>query len=71
MGPVNCGKNENMKVKESREIRDLITGAAVEISNPESYELDTVLLNSAYYKFRDKEYRFLLCEARESGLKIA
>ncbi len=70
MGP-RYGKTECIKLNQNHEIRDLITGVAVEISNPESYELDTVLLNSAYYKFRDKEYRFLLSEARESGLKIA
>jgi hypothetical protein len=70
MGP-RYGKTETVKLKENREIRDLITGATVEISNPDSYELETVLIDSAFYKFRDKEYRFLLCHARESGLKIA
>ncbi|HSE41796.1 MAG TPA: hypothetical protein VLH08_13620 [Acidobacteriota bacterium] len=70
MGP-RYGKCENVKVVQTREIRDLITGSKVEISNPDAYELETVLIDSAYYKYRDKEFRFLLCQARESGLKIA
>jgi hypothetical protein len=53
------------------EVRDLLTGEMVQIYNPDSYELETVLVNSAYYKYLGKEFRFLLCQARESGLKIA
>ena len=71
MGP-RYGKCDSIKVAQAaREIRDLITGSTVEISNPDAYELETVLVNTAYYKYRDKEFRFLLCQARESGLKIA
>jgi hypothetical protein len=71
MGP-RYGKCESVKVVQAtREIRDLITGSTVVISNPDAYELETVLIDSAFYKYRDKEFRFLLCHARESGLKIA
>lgn len=62
---------ENRSVRERKELRDLNSGKMIEITNPDSYELDTVLIDSAYYKFCGQEYRFLLCQARVSGLKIA
>jgi hypothetical protein len=52
-------------------LRDLNSGETVEIISPGSFELETVLLDSAYYKFRGREYRFLLSKARELGLKVA
>jgi hypothetical protein len=52
-------------------LRDLNSGERVEIISPGSFELEAVLLDSAYYKFRGKEYRFLLSKAREFGLKVA
>jgi hypothetical protein len=52
-------------------LRDLNSGEAVEIISPGSFELESVLLDSAYYKFRGREYRFLLSKARELGLKVA
>ena len=52
-------------------LRDLNSGEVVEILSPSSFELETVLLDSAYYKFRGREYRFLLARARELGLKVA
>ncbi len=52
-------------------LRDLNSGEVVEVIAPGSFELETVLLDSAYYKFRGREYRFLLSKARELGLKIA
>jgi hypothetical protein len=52
-------------------LRDLNSGEFVEVIAPGSFELQTVLLDSAYYKFRGKEYRFLLSKARQLGLKIA
>jgi hypothetical protein len=51
-------------------LRDLNSGELVLVVAPGSFELEAVLLDSAYYKFRGKEYRFLLCQAREAGLKI-
>jgi hypothetical protein len=56
---------------EDWKLRDLNSGEEVEIISPNSFVLETVLLDSAYYKFRGKEYRFLLCKARELGLKVA
>lgn len=56
---------------EDLKLRDLNSGEIVEILSPGSFELETVLLDSAYYKFRGREYRFLLCRARELGLKVA
>ena len=53
------------------QIRDLNTGELVDIPSPGSFQLETVLIDSAYYKYSGKEYRFLLCKARELGLKIA
>jgi len=52
-------------------LRDLNSGQLVEIDSPGSFELETVLLDSAYYKYRDRTFRFLLCKARELGLKVA
>jgi hypothetical protein len=52
-------------------IRDLNSGEVVEVISPGSFELETVLLDSAYYKFRGRDYRFLLSKARELGLKVA
>ena len=59
------------KKDQSTGIRDLISGNTVEIHDPESYALETVLIDSAYYTFCGREFRFMLCHARQSGLKIA
>lgn len=56
---------------EEPKLKDLNSGEFVEVLAPGSFELETVLLDSAYYKFRGREYRFLLSKARELGLKIA
>ncbi len=64
-------KDEREERSQNPEIRDLLSGSMVQICNPDSYELETVLIDSAYYKYRGKEFRFLLCHARVSGLKIA
>ena len=64
-------KDERVERNQKSEIRDLLTGDVVQIHNPDSYELETVLVNSAFYKYLGKEFRFLLCQARELGLKIA
>jgi hypothetical protein len=64
-------KDQKVERNEKTEIRDLLTGDLIIIHNPDSYELETVLVNSAYYKNCGKEFRFLLNQARESGLKIA
>ena len=64
-------KDERGERNQKSEIRDLLTGDVVQIHNPDSYELETVLVNSAFYKYLGKEFRFLLCQARELGLKIA
>ena len=52
-------------------LKDLNSGELIEVLAPGSFELETVLLDSAYYRFRGREYRFLLSKAREVGLKIA
>jgi hypothetical protein len=52
-------------------LRDLNSGEFVDVIAPGCFELQAVLLDSAYYKFRGREYRFLLSKARELGLKIA
>jgi hypothetical protein len=66
-------RNEEHRTRlvENPRLRDLNTGEMVEVSAPESFFLDTVLLESAYYRYSGKEYRFLLSRARELGLKIA
>ena len=56
---------------EELRLRDLNSGEIVEVITPGSFELETVLLDSAYYRFRGREYRFLLSKARALGLKIA
>ena len=63
-------KAQVMRLDEPR-LRDLNSGEIVDVIAPASFELETVLLDSAYYKFRGREYRFLLSKAREFGLKIA
>ena len=50
---------------------DLNSSETVEVVSPSDFELETILIDSAFYKYRGKEYRFLLCRARERGLKIA
>jgi hypothetical protein len=62
---------EDQTTSDSRVLRDLNSGKMIEIGNPDSFELETILINSAYYKYRGEEFRFLLCQARVSGLKIA
>jgi hypothetical protein len=56
---------------EEPKLRDLNSGEVVDVISPGSFELETVLLDSAYYKFRGRDYRFLLSKARELGLKVA
>ncbi len=56
---------------EEPKLRDMNSGEVVDIISPGSFELETVLLDSAYYKFRGREYRFQLSKARELGLKVA
>ena len=58
-------KDEKEERNQKSEIRDLLTGDLVEIYNPDSYELETVLVNSAFYKYLGKEFRFLLSQARD------
>jgi hypothetical protein len=62
------------RVEETRNIkitlRDINTGEEVTVLDPQSYDLQTVLISSAYYRKGEKEYRFLLCQAREVGLAI-
>jgi len=50
---------------------DMNSSEMVEVLSPSDFELETILIDSAFYKYRGKEYRFLLCRARELGLKIA
>ena len=64
-------EKEESYTDERPELRDLNSGEMVEVTFPGSFLLETVLLDSAYYKYRGKEYRFLLSRARELGLKIA
>ena len=52
-------------------LKDLNTGEMVTIVCPAYFELETVLVNSAYYRLHNKEHRFLLFDARMAGLKIA
>jgi len=52
-------------------LHDLNSSEIVEIVSPSEFQLETILIDSAYFHFRGKEYRFLLCKARELGLKIA
>ena len=63
------GKIQQRHFDESK-LRDLNSGEVVDVIAPGCFELETVLLDSAYYKFRGREYRFLLSKAREMGLKI-
>lgn len=56
---------------ESLLLRDLNSGELVDVQYLASFELETVLIDSAYYKYKDNSYRFLLCKAREAGLRIA
>jgi hypothetical protein len=50
---------------------DFNSSETVEVICPTEFELETVLIDTAFYKYRGREYRFLLCRARELGLKIA
>lgn len=51
-------------------LHDINTGEEVAIQDPQSFDLQTILIHSAYYRKGQKEYRFLLCQAREAGLSI-
>ena len=62
---------DSIDKEKSFTLYDLNSSEMVEVVNPSDYELETILIDSAFYKYRGKEYRFLLCRARERGLKIA
>lgn len=64
-------RNREQEKEARTSLRDLNSGEMVEVDSPGSFELETVLLDSAYYKYRGKEFRFLLSQARVLGLKIA
>jgi hypothetical protein len=61
-------ENENENEKENNLLRDINTGEEVWVLNPHSFCLQTVLINTAYYLYQGKEYRFMLCQARKAGL---
>jgi len=54
--------------KQTGLLRDINTGEEVWVLNPLCFTLQTVLINTAYYLYQGKEYRFLLCKARKAGL---
>jgi len=51
-------------------LTDMITGETVQVVSPSSFILETVLINTAYYRVADREYRFRLPDARIAGLPI-
>lgn len=57
-------------VRSCATLTDLNTGEEVEIISPSYFELETVLVNSGYYRFHQKLHRFRLSEARVAGLRI-
>jgi len=63
-------ENENRYALNAPMLKDLNTGEMVTIICPAYFELETVLVNSAYYRLHNKEHRFLLFEARLAGLRI-
>ena len=66
---LNFGDENGQLEFSSESIKDLNSGELIEIHSPEMFDLETVLLDSAYYTFQGREYRFLLCHARKLGLK--
>lgn len=61
---------EDLPTMDAPVLRDLTTGEWIPIFHPDSFYLRTVLINTAYYEYCGKEYRFLLSEARRAGLDI-
>ena len=64
-------ENEKRYALNAPMLKDLNTGEMVTIVCPAYFELETVLVNSAYYRLHNKEHRFLIFDARLAGLKIA
>lgn len=62
--------SDNKSTPNDSALKDLTSGEMIEVISPSSFELKTVLIDSAYYNFRGREYRFLLSQVREKGLKI-
>jgi hypothetical protein len=63
-------ENENEIEEQTNVLRDINTGEEVHVFDPHSFCLETVLINTGYYLYDGKEYRFLLCMARKAGLDI-
>ncbi len=51
-------------------LKDLNTGEMVPIISPSNFVLETVLLDSAYYRVYNSEHRFSLWDARKVGLRV-
>jgi hypothetical protein len=51
-------------------LKDLNTGEIVPVISPGNFVLETVLLDSAYYRVYNNEHRFNLSAARKAGLRI-
>jgi hypothetical protein len=61
---------EQTRAAEVPTLKDLNTGEMVPVISPGNFVLETVLLNSAYYRVYNSEYRFSLSEARKVGLRV-
>jgi hypothetical protein len=59
-----------LKPSDVPRLKDLNTGELVPIISPGNFVLETVLVNSGYYRAHNNEHRFSLSEARKVGLKI-
>ena len=59
-----------IKAADVQTLKDLNTGELVPIISPGNFVLETVLVNSAYYRVYNNEHRFDLSQARKAGLRI-
>jgi hypothetical protein len=61
---------EQARANDVPALKDLNTGEMVPVISPSNFVLETVLVNSAYYRVYNIEHRFNLSEARKVGLKV-
>lgn len=66
----NDASYEQSRASEVPTLKDLNTGEMIPVISPGNFVLETVLVNSAYYRVYNSEHRFSLSEARKVGLKV-
>src|SRR5438067_2013077 len=53
---INLGDEDGLLETSTESLKDLKTGEWIEVHSPEMFDLETILLDSAYYTFQGREY---------------